>query len=146
MKRGDRAACPVCGKEFIVYNVRQTYCSAKCWRRARTLSGKDHVKNLPAVCVICGTAFLTSRNAKAKTCSPPCTKEYRIKRIIMAASAGGIQWAKAAASAQATPPDAPWAHPMPCPWGNDLFDTLPFEVSSWADPQMDPMSQGRQPT
>ena len=134
MKRGD-STCPICGKEFIVHNVRQVYCSAKCWRRARTLRGKDHVKNVPAVCVICGKPFFTSKSAKAKTCSPPCTREYRIKRIIM----------KAAASAQATPPDAPWAHPMPCPWGNDLFDTLPFGVSSWADPQMDPMAQGRQP-
>ena len=74
MKRGDRATCPICGKEFNVRIVHQVYCSAKCWRRARTLSGKDHVKNVPAVCVICGKPFFTSKSAKAKTCSPPCTR------------------------------------------------------------------------
>ena len=31
---------------------------------------------------------------------------------------------------------------MPCPWESHKLDTLPFGVTSWSDPIMDPMSGG----
>ena len=130
---GTVAVCPICGKKFTVKGTTQKYCSDKCCGRARTLTGVNNKRTVPATCIICGKDFLTSQNAKAKTCSKECATKYRSQKLRQSAQRS-VEAAK--------PQPGPWQHPMRCPWEDGLFDTPPAYGVSWMSAEADPMSAG----
>jgi hypothetical protein len=130
---GNVERCPQCLKNFVVNGATQKYCCAKCRKRSENDLFRAAAKTQPATCSICGAAFLTSKNSKAKTCSPEClgrlrsaqtTERERRKKAEGYASVFG-------------------EFGMSCPWKTpgklDSAD-LPDGVTTWACPEMDPMT------
>ena len=131
-KLGNTGKCEVCGKKYAITGTMQKYCSQKCGKRARVLSGVDTVKRIPATCIICGKPFMTSKSSMAKTCGKECAAKYRTAQV------------KASANVEstATRPQDYWRHEMNCPWEYALFDTQPAHGASWYGAEADPMTNG----
>ena len=62
--------CPVCNKEFVTTNNRQTYCSLSCF--GKTLANPLLEKH----CAFCGKRFFTKKESR-KYCSVQCANESR---------------------------------------------------------------------
>ena len=122
--------CPVCEKFFKRTAVGQKYCCLGCQNRARNKSVAAKAKTIPATCCICGKPFLTSASAMARTCGKECLLKLR-SRLAKERAADKKPYLKADDS-----------YCMPCPWESHKLDTLPYGVTSWSDPIMDPLSGG----
>ena len=71
-----KLTCAVCGKKFETVNRgNNTYCSAKCRRKAN--HEQDKVER---VCLVCGKVFLADKYQNAKYCSKKCVGKAQEKQ------------------------------------------------------------------
>jgi hypothetical protein len=129
-RTGQIEACRYCGKKYVVNGTTQAFCSMKCRKANEARLKRAQAKTHPATCIICGSNFMTSRNAKSKTCGPECLTKYKSR----------LTTERAIAQRQAAGIAAPGEYCMPCPWDARILDYLPPEVESWASASMDPMT------
>lgn len=131
-RTGQIATCKYCGKKFTVLGTTQKFCSQKCRKANENRLKRAQAKTVPATCIICGRGFLTSKNAKSKTCGPVCLTKYKsaltsereLKRKLEAgASIAGL-------------------FSMPCPWATPGNLGPGPEGVSWYSAQADPMTRG----
>lgn len=129
---GHVEKCRYCGKQFMVNGTTQAFCSEKCRKANANRLYRAQEKTVPAVCIICGENFLTSKNSKSKTCGPVCLTKYKsalttereLKRKLEAgASIAGL-------------------FSMPCPWATPGKLGPGPEGVSWYSAQADPMTRG----
>ena len=120
---GSETTCPHCGKTFRQLARLQVYCHPDCQLAAKRKRDSSTVRNVPAVCVICGKNFLTARAIMSQTCGPPCTKQ--LKRIRKA------QQDVRRAAKNNTAID----------WSFETMSTN-CECKTWDCAEMDPMSGG----
>lgn len=129
---GRIVKCAYCGKEYEVLGTTQKFCSQKCRKANENRLTKSKQKNVPATCVICGKSFLTSKNAKGKTCSPECLSRYK---SILTTERERQKKAERATNAFGE-------YCMPCPWATPgKLGSGPVGVS-WYSAQADPMTLG----
>jgi len=134
---GETKTCPQCGKQYTVTGTSQIYCSARCGQKAKPSRSSHKIKNVPAVCEICGKEFLTCKSSMARTCSPVCTIKLRSRN--MTGQTGPKKQNDSLVQCE----------PMPDIWNGytdakDRYwppmETYVHGVKSWDDPRMDPMT------
>jgi endogenous inhibitor of DNA gyrase (YacG/DUF329 family) len=134
---GSTKDCPQCGKKFVVTGASQIYCSPRCGEIAKPSRQSYKVKNIPAVCEICGNAFLTSKHSRGRTCSIDCTIKLRSKNMMGQTGPKKLN------------DSLVQCEPMPDIWNGytdakDRYwppmETYVYGVKSWDDPRMDPMT------
>lgn len=76
-RTGTIETCRYCGKRYEVTSASQAYCSQRCRKNAENRLKRAAARTVPATCVICGKGFMTSKNAKGKTCSPECLTRFK---------------------------------------------------------------------
>ena len=73
-----KVVCVVCGKEFSTRKIGEVkYCSKKCQRAGRRLSGVDDVTK---ICPVCGQPFTCNRYDEIHTCSRACAEIFKRSR------------------------------------------------------------------
>lgn len=78
---GSEKTCPYCGGTFTQTGRLQVYCKPECQVAARRKrDSSNNVRNVPAICVICGSDFLTARTIMALTCQKDCASELKRRR------------------------------------------------------------------
>lgn len=73
---GSEDVCDFCGKKFVRTGPGQMYCH-DCRATRRNVDNSGNIRNVPAVCEICGIDFYTSRATKARTCGKLCAAVLR---------------------------------------------------------------------
>jgi hypothetical protein len=102
----------------------------KCRKANEARLKRAKAKTHPATCIICGSNFMTSKNAKSKTCGHVCLNKYKSKLITERELKKKMEGTINAFN----------EYCMPCPWEARSLDYLPPEVDSWASASMDPMT------
>lgn len=84
------------------------------------------IKDVPAVCIICGADFLTSRSAMAKTCGKSCLSKYK--------SQLKLERDEKERDEQGS------IEVMPCPWLSGELLPTSQDDPDWTSPNMTPFT------
>lgn len=150
--------CEVCGATFKPFQPNQKtcsnhYCKREMKKRTAALRAiAEKAKPKPErvkVCPECGAKY-TPRNILTPTCGKQkCVKSYRSKQNKKYQSRHLLANAEKIQSEIVAKKRAKWMEErerilsqIVCPWSAGYMTDLPFGVTSWSDPIMDPLSGG----